>query len=98
VLLNAGASGVFGESIGNDLTRYTRAKLLVTVESEFSVDITDYLGSRILVSVGCSDGGTGSDDGAISGSEPGSQAQGRPKYQVQVSGLPEPYQTEVIEV
>jgi alpha-glucosidase (family GH31 glycosyl hydrolase) len=77
LLLNVGVTGVPGESIGNDLTRYTQVKVLVVTESEFSTAITDHLGNR--VSVKCA-------------------ADGAKNYHVQVSGLPEPYQVEVIEI
>jgi alpha-glucosidase (family GH31 glycosyl hydrolase) len=77
LLLNVGETDALGESIGNDVTRYTKARLLVVAESEFSTTIKDYLGNRISV--------TCTADGAM-------------KYKVQVSGLPEPYEVEVIEV
>jgi alpha-glucosidase (family GH31 glycosyl hydrolase) len=81
LLLNVGMFDALGESIGNDLTRYAKAKLLVVAESEFSTVINDYLGNS--VSVKCAVDGCDADEA---------------KYQVQVSGLPEPYKVEVIEI
>lgn len=51
VLLNLGASKIIGEYIGNDLTHYTKPKLIVTAKEDFEQTIVDHLGNSINVTV-----------------------------------------------
>ncbi|MDB1717872.1 TIM-barrel domain-containing protein [Enterococcus entomosocium] len=49
ILLNLGESKTIGESIGNDLTKYTNAKLVVVAKDSFSETIEDHLGNLITI-------------------------------------------------
>ncbi|PQD14586.1 glycosyl hydrolase [Enterococcus faecalis] len=51
VFLNLGNTGVLGETIGNDLTQYTKPKLIITVKTDFEQTIVDYLGNTIHIKV-----------------------------------------------
>ena len=49
--MNLGNTGVLGETIGNDLTQYTKPKLIITVKTDFEQTIVDYLGNTIHIKV-----------------------------------------------
>ncbi|WP_393968618.1 glycoside hydrolase family 31 protein [Enterococcus thailandicus] len=51
ILLNLGESKRIGESIGNDLSNYTNATLLVTATTDFNQTITDHLGNTFDLQV-----------------------------------------------
>lgn len=51
IVLNLGESKVLGGSIGNDLTEYTNAKVLVVAKDSFTQTIEDHLGNIIKIDV-----------------------------------------------
>lgn len=56
ILLNLGSSKRLGETIGNDLTRYTNATLIVFAKTNFTQLIQDHLGNKIQIEVDVIDG------------------------------------------
>ena len=51
ILINVGKSGKIGESIGNNIKKYTNAKVIVTANENFEQEIHDHLGNVITVNV-----------------------------------------------
>lgn len=51
ILINVGKSGKIGESIGNNIKKYTNAKVIVTANENFEQEIHDHLGNVINVRV-----------------------------------------------